>query len=176
MLYINILYDELIMLLDNKVGNIDNKVYKIYNEKFYKLKNDNIFLKDEILNTYHNYILNKFNFEEDLKLELRNINEIIFPKESSINDKNDIKNIFNLMKDNENEIYLIYYDELKNYKDLYDVIIKYKEKLIKSQKEFVIKFEIFNYKQELNSKSFDDYLNKIKEQLEKNIKRIKRFN
>ena len=80
------------------------------------------------------------------------------------------------MKDNENEIYLIYYDELKNYKDLYDVIIKYKEKLIKSQKEFVIKFEIFNYKQELNSKSFDDYLNKIKEQLEKNIKRIKRFN
>lgn len=108
-------------------------------------------------------------------LEL-NINEIIFPKESSINDKNDIKNIINLMKDNENEIYLIYYDELKNYKDLYDVIIKYKEKLIKSQKEFVIKFEIFNYKQELNSKSFDDYLNKIKEQLEKNIKRIKRFN
>lgn len=72
MLYINILYDELIMLLDNKVGNIDNKVYYIYNEKFYKLKNDNIFLKDEILNTYHNYILNKFNFEEDLKLELRN--------------------------------------------------------------------------------------------------------
>jgi len=72
LLYINILYDELIMLLDNKIGNIDNKVYKIYNEKFYKLKNDNIFLKDEILNTYHNYILNKSNFEEDLKLELRN--------------------------------------------------------------------------------------------------------
>ncbi len=39
-------------------------------------------------------------------LEL-NINEIIFPKESSINDKNDIKNIINLMKDNENEIYLL---------------------------------------------------------------------
>ena len=48
---INILYDELIMLLKNKLDDIDKKIFKIYNEKCYKLSYNNIFLKDEILNT-----------------------------------------------------------------------------------------------------------------------------
>lgn len=178
---INLLYDELETLLENKIIDIDSKVVKVYNEKFYKLKYNKTFLNDKVLNNYYNYIVSKLNIEESFKLELKNklkeeirqeldLNEIIFPEKCTIKDKNDIDIIIKLMKENlQNEIYLNnYYDEFKYYNELHKLILSQKESFIKTKKEFVTKFEDFNYKREITQISE----NKFYEDINKNISQL----
>ena len=104
-----LLYDDLVMLLKNKLDDFDNKISKIYNENFYKLKYNKIFLKEEILNIYYNYIVSKYNFEENFKSKLKekikeeilqeiDINQIQFPKSLIEEKKNDVDYIIQLMK------------------------------------------------------------------------------
>ena len=185
---INLLYDELETLLKNKIIDIDSKVVKVYNEKFYKLKYNKTFLNDKVLNNYYNYIVSKLNIEESFKLELKNklkeeirqeldINEIIFPEKCTIKDKNDIDIIIQLMKENlQNEIYLNnYYDEFKYYNELYKLILSEKENFIKTKKEFVTKFEDFNYKKEITQISqnkFYEDINKNFSQLENTLQEL----
>ena len=178
---INLLYDELETLLENKIIDIDSKVVKVYNEKFYKLKYNETFLNDKVLNNYYNYIVSKLNIEESFKLELKNklkeeirqeldLNEIIFPEKYTIKDKNDVGVIIKLMKENlQNEIYLNnYYDEFKYYNELHELILGQKESFIKTKKEFVTKFEDFNYKREITQISE----NKFYEDINKNISQL----
>lgn len=182
---INSLYDDLKELLDQKIIDINHKVVKVYNEKFYKLKYNNTFLNEKVLSTYYNYIVSKLNIEESFKLELKkklkeeirqelDINEIIFPEKLEIKDKSDIDIIIKLMKDNlQNEIYLInYYDEFSYYNKLYNIIFYAKENFIETQKEFVTKFENFNYKKEINLASFYDDINKNIENLDNILKHL----
>lgn len=182
---INFLYNELETLLSNKINDIDYKVDKVCNEKFYRLKYNDSFLSETILNNYINYIENKLNIEESFKLELKNqlkeeirqeldLSEIEFPEKCTIKDKNDIDIIIKLMKENlKYEIYVNnYYDEYDYYNKLYKLILSEKENFIKEQKELITKFENFNYKQEKNLNSFFEDINKNIKALEKTLKEL----
>ena len=179
---INSLYDELDLLLKSKLIDIDYKVFRVYIEKLYKLKYNNTFLNEKVLNNYYNYIVSKLNIEESLKLELKNklkeeirqeldLNNIKFPEKWIIKDKNDIDNIIKLMEEDlQNENYSICYDEFNYYNNLHKTILLDKEKFFKTQKEFVTKFENFNYKKEINLNNCYDDINKDIKNLEKTLK------
>lgn len=169
------IYKNVINLLSSKIIDIEKKCEKLYYKNKFKLKYNNIYLKNEAIEQYLKiidkfFIIDNENIKRDLKCEIKEeireelitVEEMDKYKNNEINNKKDINN---LIQELEGQLILQYFtqysEEFDYYYSLNNEVINRNQKLLHLQIEIIKTIEKYN----VSKIKYNDIFNYIKKQM-----------